>query len=427
QNPDDGLPKPTRIRPRRPKAVVEGYKPSMHPHTFLFDCRSKQAAEQTGLAPFAAKSSMTLGRKYPESADPLRTPWERDRDRIVHCTAFRRLMYKTQVFINRQADHQRTRLSHSLEVAQVARAVGTALGLNESLLEAVALAHDIGHPPFGHRGEDALDDLMKDHGGFRHNAQVLRVVDHLERRHPDYAGLNLTREVRESLLKHESDRDWPDEFRPKTSQPLLEAQVVDLADSTAYNMHDIQDGLANGIFGEEAIAEQSGLWRRAVQEVAERHPGFLESSDDRNLRSVRITNQIFGICVQDLIENSIQKLADTGVESSAAAREQASMLIRHSKDMHGSIGELQRFLWERVYHNELLREFSRYARDVLGALFDCYVAEPTGMAPSYVERIEKHGLERTVCDWLAGMTDRFAEQEYERLRGHPAQGAYPVG
>jgi dGTPase len=329
-------------------------------------------------------------------------------------------MYKTQVFINRQADHQRTRLSHSLEVAQVARAVGNALGLNESLLEAIALAHDIGHPPFGHRGEAALDELMGGAGGFRHNAQVLRVVDRLERRHPDYVGLNLTREVRESLLKHEKDSDWPDEFRPKARQALLEAQVVDLADSTAYNMHDVQDGLANGVFDDRAIAEASGLWAEAIEEVRSRHPGFLEASGDQNLRRLRISNQLFGRCIGDLIETSMRHLVEAGAQTGDEARELPRMLIRHSPRMHAGVAELQRFLWQRLYQGDLLQRFSSYAREVLGALFESYVSRPEEMAPWYVEWAAEEGVERAVCDYLAGMTDRFAEQEFERLRGRRA-------
>lgn len=398
----------------------------MNLHAPLIDRASKEARELETLATYAAFSSRSLGRRFEEREDPLRTCWERDRDRILHCTAFRRLMYKTQVFINRQADHQRTRLSHSLEVSQVARAVGNALGLNESLLEAIALAHDIGHPPFGHRGEEALDELMKGHEGFRHNAQVLRVVDRLERRHPDYTGLNLTREVRESLLKHEKDSDWPDEFRPKARQPLLEAQVVDMADSTAYNMHDIQDGLANRIFDDSTIEAESRLWARAAQEVRERHPGFLETTDDLNLRRQRISNQLFGVCIDDLIRTSAESLQASGATNSAEARETPRMQIRHSKAMHEAVGELQRFLWERVYHNDLLKDFSRYAREVLGALYECYVAEPTEMATWYLGLVEELGVERAVCDYLAGMTDRFAEQEYERLRGRAPHLDYPT-
>jgi len=389
-----------------------------------FDRLHKEGLERELLAPYSARSAESQGRRHAEDADPLRTCWERDRDRILHCTAFRRLMYKTQVFINRQADHQRTRLSHSLEVAQVARAVGNALGLNEPLVEAIALAHDIGHPPFGHRGEDALDELMREHGGFRHNAQVLRVVDRLERRHPDYDGLNLTREVRESLLKHEKEEDWPDEFRPKASQPLLEAQVVDLADSTAYDMHDVQDGLANGIFDDAAIAAESELWARATEEVRERHPGFLESSDDLNLRRQRISNQLFGATIGDLIETSRGSLEATGVSSSEEARGHPRMLVGHSPDMHRAVGRLQRFLWERVYHAELLRDFSRYAREVLETLFQAYVARPAEMPSWYQGLVEELGPERAVCDYLAGMTDRFAEREVERLTGKPPQPAY---
>lgn len=383
----------------------------------LVDRAAKELREAESLAPYAAKSAASQGRKFREAPDPLRTAWERDRDRVVHCTAFRRLMYKTQVFINRQADHQRTRLSHSLEVCQVARSVGNPLGLNESLLECVALAHDIGHPPFGHRGEEALDELMRGHGGFRHNAQVLRVVDLLERRHPDYSGLNLTREVRESLLKHEKDEDWPDEFRPKARRPLLEAQVVDLADSTAYNMHDIQDGLASGFFDEAVLFDEVELWRRATEEVRARHPGFLEGSEDANLRCQRVTNQLIGSCISDLIESTAAALREADPRDAHAARESERNLVRHSPELHSEIGELQRFLWQRVYRHERLQRFSRYARTLLGGLFEAYLERPEEMAPWYHAWVDEVGRERGVCDYLAGMTDRYAEREFQRLTG----------
>ncbi|MEO2094501.1 MAG: deoxyguanosinetriphosphate triphosphohydrolase [bacterium] len=384
----------------------------------LVDGAAKTAREALQLAPFAAQSADSLGRRHAEDPDPLRTAWERDRDRIVHCTAFRRLMYKTQVFINREADHQRTRLSHSLEVCQVARSIGNSLGLNEPLLESIALAHDIGHPPFGHRGEDALNELMGDYDGFRHNAQVLRVVDLLERRHPDFVGLNLTREVRESLLKHESDKDWPDEFRPKPRQALLEAQVVDMADSTAYNMHDIQDGLANGIFSEDDIASHVELWSRSADEVRARHPGFLEESNDDNLRRQRVTNQLIGSCITDLMETSRALCTQAAIDSPGAARAHDTMLIRHSDELKSLVGELHQFLWERVYHHARLQEFSRYARRLLDGLFEAYNRDPNEMALWYREWAEEVGRERAVCDYLAGMTDRFAEGEFERLTGN---------
>jgi dGTPase len=275
----------------------------------FFNRSAKEAREDASLAPWAMRSSHTQGRQYPEEADDLRTAWERDRDRIVHSTAFRRLMYKTQVFVNWEGDHYRTRLSHSLEVAQVARSLGSALFLNEPLCEALALAHDLGHPPFGHRGEQALNRLTQGHGGFRHNAQVLRVVDQLERRSPEYPGLNLTREVRESLLKHEKDEDWPTEFRPRPERPCLEAQVVDLADSTAYNVHDIEDGLHSGLFSESNIAEVA-LWQGATEAVRLRHPGFLEVSVDQSLRVKRVANELIKICINDLIKSSSQRLSE---------------------------------------------------------------------------------------------------------------------
>lgn len=326
-------------------------------------------------------------------------------------------MYKTQVFINWQADHQRTRLSHSLEVNQVARSIGNPLGLNESLLETVSLAHDIGHPPFGHRGEHALNELMEDSGGFRHNVQVLRVVDQLERRHPDYRGLNLTREVRESLLKHEGDEDWPDEFRPRSAQPCLEAQVVDLADSTAYDMHDIQDGLANGLFNDGDISTHVELWRRATEEVRERHPRFLESTEDLNLRRLRITNQLIGSCITDLISATADRLREAKITTPEQARDHPVPLIGHSTPLQRMVAELQEFLWDRVYRHESLLEFSRYARSVLGRLYEAYLGDPREMAAWYQEWADEIGLERAVCDYLAGMTDRFAEREFARLGG----------
>ena len=390
----------------------------MSPPSPLVDRLAKEAREERDLAPCAARSAHSTGRRFPEDPDPLRTRWERDRDRITHCTAFRRLAYKTQVFNNRRADHQRTRLSHSLEVTQVARSVGNPLGLNESLLETVALAHDIGHPPFGHRGERALDELMAGEGGFRHNAQVLRVVDQLERRHPDYRGLNLTREVREALLKHENDEDWPAEFRPRSNQPLLEAQVVDLADSTAYNMHDIQDGLANGLFTEEDIDAGAELWRRSAEEVQARHPGFLEGTHDENLRRQRVTNQLIGSCITDLIESSSRRVEEAGVSSAEGARGFPTMLIGHSPEMGRMVADLHAFLWERVYRHPSLQEFSRYAREVLGTLRESYQRCPEEMAPWYREWADEVGLPRAVCDYLAGMTDRFAERELDRLGHH---------
>lgn len=385
--------------------------------TRFHDRAAKERLEDAVLAPWACHSAATAGRRHPEEEDDLRTAWERDRDRIVHSSAFRRLMYKTQVFVNWEGDHNRTRLSHSLEVAQVARSVGSALFLNEPLCEALALAHDIGHPPFGHRGEWALDNLMKEHGGFRHNAQVLRVVDQLERRSPDYPGLNLTRETRESLLKHESAEDWPAEFRPRPRSPYLEAQVVDLADSTAYNVHDVEDGLRARMFDEAELHERVALWRGAREAVDLRHPGFLDASTDDRLRVKRISNELIKICINDLIHASQARLVDAAPASPAAVRATGTMLIRNSPAIHAEVGELQSYLYERFYRHPLLQELTAHAAEVLQGLFEALVADPEQMAPWYRAWTERVGKERAVCDYLAGMTDRFAEREFERLTG----------
>jgi dGTPase len=381
----------------------------------LLDRRAKEAREAAQLAPYALRSARTLGRRHPEPEDELRTCWERDRDRIVHCTGFRRLAYKTQVFVNWEGDHFRTRLSHSLEVAQVARSIGGALALNEPFCEALALAHDIGHPPFGHRGEWALDELMRAHGGFRHNAQVLRVVDRLERRSPDYPGLNLTRELRESLLKHEKDEDWPDEFRPKPRRPYLEAQVVDLADSTAYDVHDLEDGILAGMFADADVAAEVELWRRARAAVERRHPGFLAATGDEKLRVKRVVTELMKIAINDLIAASAARLAASGVASADEARRHERRLIGHSEETGALVAGLERFLDARFYKHPHLQELTHHASQTLRALFEAYVARPHEMAAWYRHWIGEVGLHRAVCDYLAGMTDRFAEQECARL------------
>jgi dGTPase len=395
-----------------------------------FDRRAKEERESISLAPWAMRSAGSLGRRHPEEEDDLRTVWERDRDRIVHSVAFRRLMYKTQVFVNWEGDHYRTRLSHSLEVAQVARSVGSALSLNEPLCEALALAHDLGHPPFGHRGERTLDVLMKGSGGFRHNAQVLRVVDRLERRSPDYPGLNLTREVRESLLKHESEVDWPAEFRPRPARPCVEAQVVDLADSTAYNVHDVEDGLRSGVFTEDDIAPLA-LWTGAREAVELRHPGFLAGTADERLRVKRIANELLKICINDLIHSSHARLVELRPATPAAVKAHRSNLIDHGPEIAREVSELQRFLFEHVYRHPHLMKLADHADEVLQGLFEALVRAPDEMRPWYRRWSDEVGRERAVCDYLAGMTDRFAEQEFERLTGRPpawhepAAGARP--
>ncbi len=404
-----------RGQPARPARVRWPASPMQSTRPELLTRSEKEWIEEQTLAPWAQRSALSQGRRHPEEEDDLRTPWERDRDRVVHSVAFRRLMYKTQVFANWEGDHNRTRLSHSLEVAQVARSVGSALRLNEPLCEALALAHDLGHPPFGHRGELALDAVMAAHGGFRHNAQVLRVVDLLERRSPEYPGLNLTRELRESLLKHEKGEDWPSEFRPRPRHPCLEAQVVDLADSTAYDVHDVEDGLRAGIFAEQDLEREVALWRGAREAVDLRHPGFLQATQDARLRVKRITNELIKICINDLIDATARRLRREHPASPAAVRAHERMLVGHSRALKKEVGELQRFLSRRFYRHPRLLELSDHAARVLAGLFEALARDPAQMAPWYQRWAERVGRERAVCDYVAGMTDRFAESEYERL------------
>lgn len=384
-------------------------------HPLLFDRVAKEAREAEHLAPYAQRSADSQGRRHPQAMDPLRTCYERDRDRVTHSMAFRRLRHKAQVFVSWEGDHNRTRLSHSLEVCQVARSVGNALFLNEPLCEALALCHDIGHPPFGHRGEWALDALMQGHGGFRHNAQVLRVVDLLERRTPLHPGLNLTREVRESLLKHEKREDWPEEFGTPPAAPLLEAQVVDLADSVTYNAHDVDDGLRTGIFSEETLLEGSALWRRAKARSDERYPGFLDSGEDPALASRRVVNDLLKILIEDLITETARRLAEARPATPEEVRAHKGRLVGHSPELKPEVAELHQFLFQNFYRHPHLVNTAERAAETLGVLFERLTAKPDEMPPWYQHWMDQAGPERAICDYIAGMTDSFADEEAKRL------------
>ena len=375
----------------------------------LLTREAKEEREERDLAPYAMRARRSHGRRHAEAADSLRTDFERDRDRIVHSTAFRRMEYKTQVFVNHEGDYYRTRLTHTLEVVQVARSVATALGLNEPLVEAIALAHDLGHPPFGHKGEETLDELMRGHGGFRHNRQALRIVDLLEKRHPDYEGLNLTYELRESLLKSER-KSAPEaaEFEP-FPQYLLEAQVVDAADETAYTHHDVDDGLKSGIFSEEDL-HGLAIWRRARERVEEETP-----ASDRRLRVRRRVRALIGILINDLIEHSARAIAEAGFDSPEAARRAASPAIGHSPAIRAETLPLRSFLYQDFYHHYRVNRMMAKAREMLERLFRAYVANPRILPPDFQRWTEREGVHRGVCDYLAGMTDRFAADEYRRL------------
>jgi dGTPase len=375
----------------------------------------------TELAAYAAHEDQSRGRRYAEAAPPYRSEYQRDRDRIVHSTAFRRLVYKTQVFVNHEGDLYRTRLTHSLEVAQIARTIARALELNEVLSEAICLAHDVGHTPFGHAGQDALNECMMDFGGFEHNLQSLRVVDELEEHYADFNGLNLSFECREGILKHCSYNnalhlgELGERFI-KRQQPGLEAQLANFADEIAYNNHDVDDGIRAGLITVEQLLEVP-LFLEYHQEVLAKYPGLA----GRRL-VFEILRRMINRLVSDLIESSAARLRDSGVQSMADVRAQANPLIGFS-DATGELNyALKSFLREQVYRHYKVRRMTSKARRVVGALFDAFLNDPSLMPDEHREtgaRLElaqgTAGRARAVADYIAGMTDRYAILEHRRL------------
>lgn len=371
----------------------------------------KEERELLDLAPYAVKSRDSKGRRHAESPDPFRTCFERDRDRVIHCAAFRRLEAKTQVVVLPESDYPRTRLTHTLEVGQVARSIATALRLNEHFVEVLALAHDLGHPPFGHAGEDVLKHKMSAHGGFAHNRQGLRIVDVLEKRHPAYDGLNLSFETRESLLKHEA-QDVPEraEFGVRR-QAFLEAQVVDLADSTAYDHHDLDDGLREGAFA-EADLEKLTLWRRARAAADKETPGL-----SGKMRVRRTTNALIGILIGDITLTSAAHLKEAGFRSADEARQAPSPTIGHSQEIAAEVAELEDFLFRSFYRHWRINRATSRAKRMVGELFDAFTANTTLLPPEFQARCEVDRPPRAVCDYIAGMTDRFCRDEHRSVLG----------
>ena len=370
-----------------------------------------EARERRELAPFALKSSESRGRVHPEPEDRFRPIYLRDRDRVIHSAAFRRLEYKTQVFVHNEGDYYRTRLTHTLEVSQIARSVAYSLGLNEGFVEALSLAHDLGHPPFGHAGEAILDRLMSRWGGFEHNRQGLRIVDVLEKRYPNFDGLNLSFELRESILKHGGAEPLPEaKGFPSYPQPFLEAQVVDLADRVAYTHHDLDDGLQAGLLFEEEL-RGNRLWREAAEAVDRQYP---ECRGRIRLRQV--TNTLVKRIIVDMIDHSRGVLERTAPENGVAARRLSVRLISLSPEMEEKCAELNRFLDVRFYnHHKVLRMVVRSER-ILSDLFHGFRRNPGTLPPDYQALAENAGLERAVCDYISGMTDRYAEDVWNRLR-----------
>ncbi|MES2578930.1 MAG: deoxyguanosinetriphosphate triphosphohydrolase [Pseudomonadota bacterium] len=364
------------------------------------------------LASYAANPELSTGRRFEEPPSPLRNAFQRDRDRIIHSTAFRRLEYKTQVFVNHEGDLFRTRLTHSLEVAQIARGIARTLNLHEDLTEAIALAHDLGHTPFGHAGQDALNDCMRDYGGFEHNLQSLRVVDKLEQRYAEFDGLNLTFELREGILKHCSIKnakqlgDVGQRFIDKTN-PSLEAQLTNFADEIAYNNHDIDDGLRSGLITVEQL-QQVELFNSQLEIVKTKYPKL----EQRRLIHETVRRMI-NILVVDLCHTSAQNIAKHAPQTIQDIR-QAPYLISFSPDMTKKNHSLKQFLRKNLYHHYKVNRMSAKAMRIIRELFEVFFNDFTLMPPEHQMHAQLDNA-RAVADYIAGMTDRFAIREHRRL------------
>jgi dGTPase len=368
-----------------------------------------ESEEAPRLAPWAVHSAQSRGRIEPESEHPYRTAFQRDRDRIVHSRAFRRLEYKTQVFVHHEGDHHRNRLTHTLEAAQISRTIARALRLDEDLAEAIVLAHDLGHTPFGHAGERVMAELMTSHGDFDHNRQSLRIVDLLEERYPDFRGLNLTYETREGILKHGCHWDHPVPVPEPTAQPSLEAQVADLADEIAYTNHDLDDGLRSGLLRLEDL-DDVPLWREIRGATRDR----VGEGSNRVLHAQTIVSLINHL-VTDLVEASAERLGRESPGSVDEVRQEANRFVGFTPIQARRLEELEIFLRQNLYHHPRVVERNEQAVPVIGDLFQAYRAD-TGLLPAHVRaRFAADGEARAVADYIAGMTDRFAQVEHARL------------
>ncbi len=385
-----------------------------------------EATERALLAPFAQKSGESRGREYPEPSHAYRTEFQRDRARIIHSRAFRRMEYKTQVFLNGTGDHLRTRLTHSIEVASISRTIARALSLNEDLAEAIALAHDLGHAPFGHSGEEVLAECMREHGGFEHNRQSLRVVELLENAYPNFPGLNLTFELREGLRKHRPFYEMPEEVAQLSNLrgdqdgklqtcptiyfcPSLEAQVANLADEITYYSHDLDDAVDFEILDSSQL-EENLVWQRSHRSVMARY----RDAREPELHKL-IIRDIIDVQVQDVVATSAKATVDLRPRSADEVRMQPAPLIRYSDDLLEANRSLRKFLYANVYYHPRVAEVNKRACEMLRKVFESYLVDPGWLGDMAAKRIESEGLHRTVCDYIAGMTDRYLMEEYARL------------
>jgi len=371
--------------------------------------QQREEQEDYCLAPYGIRSKDSKGRAYPDDEPLYRTVFQRDRDRILHTTAFRRLEYKTQVFLNTEGDYYRTRLTHTLEVAQIGRTVARALGANEDLEEAICLAHDLGHSPFGHSGERILNELMANEGGFDHNKQSLRIVTKLENRFEDFPGLNLTWETREGIVKHETEYDVADadEYNPHL-RGHLEAQIANAADELAYSAHDLDDGLRSGLLATEWLQDLT-IWKTLVESVDWKGPRLNE------LDRKKIIRRMIGMEVRDLIKSTDQEIKQSGIKSVAELQKLDHNVIRFSDEMTKMNRELKDFLFANLYKHHRVIRMQVKAEGIISDLFSAYEKDPL-MLPRHIHAgIEAKGLKRAICDYIAGMTDRFAIDEHQKL------------
>lgn len=377
----------------------------------ILDRKGQETEELTRLASYAVKSSQSRGRLHQEAEHPLRTAFQRDRDRIIHSSAFRRLEYKTQVFIFHEGDHYRNRLTHSLEGTQIARTIARALRLNEDLAETIILAHDLGHTPFGHSGERALASLMKEYGGFEHNTHSLRIVDVLEQRYPDFDGLNLTWETREGLMKHSTQYDHPNDPPGLVKYPSLEAQIADLADEIAYNNHDIDDGLRSGIITEEDLEEVT-IWKNNFHKMQIHNNNKETSFKVQKQESIK---NIINILVTDLIKQTDANLRNMGIISLEQVRKFSKKLVLFSEEITKQNTQLKKFLYNRLYQDYRVYRMGKKAERILEDLFTVYKKSPKMMPPHVYARQSREPMERVIADYIAGMTDKYALDEHAKL------------
>jgi dGTPase len=378
----------------------------------IYDRKHLEGLEARTLAPYAILSRHSRGRAYEDHEPAYRTAFQRDRDRIIHCTAFRRLEYKTQVFVISEGDYYRTRLTHTLEVAQIGRTLARALGVNQDLTEAICLGHDLGHPAFGHSGEQTLNTLMAEHGGFDHNQQTLRIVEQLEERYPRWPGLNLTWEVREGLVKHETEYDVSDArgYEPQLACSL-EGQIANVADELAYTAHDLDDGLRSGLIGPNDL-QGVAIWNRIASDLGIDPCAVLDPMDRHHL-----IRALIGWGVTDVVHTTSRRLEEKGIDTVERLRQRGTPIIGFSESVGRQHGELKLFLYRHLYRHWRVMRMASKAQRVLEALFEAYTSEPAQLPQQVQARIDQghQPPERIVCDYIAGMTDRFALDDYARL------------